>query len=330
MTIYGAIRRFEKKNGIKISDYKDEPGHITDNYISGKELYGRMKKWLSPFSLRGEKKALLAAFSKTSYYPEDKYRKAIGGLLKEIVELEGSINDVFVITFASERASGGDFIRSEVRMAAYKLGLKKGQIIALSDKLSSGRIDEIMHGKAIVFFDDFLGSGKTMYGNCKRFVSKCILGRDVRVYICSIAARENQVSEKRKKDYEALFKREITFMYNITTEKSAVGLLKNIEKKHIGEIEERLEKARTDKEKYMFPERTYCMGFEHNEQLIAFYYGPPNNTIMSMWFPVPGTFPVFASDKYERPSIDKIKGNKQRNINNAYKKGAVQHNGRND
>lgn len=323
-----AIRKFEKYNDIKIENYSSDSSvgmddKIPDNYI-GQDIFAlHVKEWLELFEDE-DKYAALELLKNYRYYTERKLRKSLRDIVAKIQEAEmeqEDLNAVYFITFPSKNGvkSGGDDLRSMLQIAA--LGrLTKDNVIADTQK----NIKEILdNADIIVFMDDVVGSGRTMYGNVKQCIDKLELNLrpEIKLYIAVLYGREAKINKKVKELEKLGVKIEIVicekarkcFDEACIFEKSEAQRIRKIIKEYEKKIEENSE---SDGKKYI-------LGFEENQFLISFCYNTPNNTLSNFWKPSKISVPLFIRNSYKRPSIDEVRKFKYNNQQNAYIRGQM-------
>lgn len=329
--VQNAIIAFEKYNNIKLEnyvsdEYSNEEGQVLflDNYI-GKDIFeNNIKEWLEFFQ-EEDREVFLDLLSHYRYFTKEQYRnilKCIYNCILEKIAEEESNDTILFITFPSKQgtASGGDQLRATLEETL--LGkFKKEHIISDTDKLSEDVLNPI---KYIVFIDDIVGSGATLYGNVEKIYHKLHLEErpDIKLFIAAIYANKSKINKKIKelrKNYKIyiddLFIHEDTdkcFDSNLIFNKGIRIAYKTIVERYESEIENN--KLDDDNE------LCCILGFYNGQLLVSFYYNTPNNTLSTFWRPSKISVPLFIRNKYIRPSINDIRKTKKHHQKNGYLK----------
>lgn len=319
--IMEAIQEFEKFNGFKINDYISDEcegylGKNPDSYIGNDTFYKNIQEWMDFFDEK-DKHILLKLLKNYRYYPEGKIRASMKKIVKTIKEENDcDWKKVYFITFPSKEGvkSGGDDLRSILQVS--NLGkIEKENIISDTDK----NIEKIIcKAKVIVFIDDIVGSGTTLYGNVKKCIEDLELEehKDIKLYIAILFGRKKKIKEK----IRDLQKLGVTIEWILMEEGKKcfdeAKIFSEIDsqnyKKIIRSYEEEIKNNSEDEDK------NYVLGFEENQFLVSLRYNTPNNTLSSFWKPSRLSVPLFIRTEYIRPTIDDIKKEKEKNQRKAY------------
>ncbi len=320
-----AIEKFEENNHFKISEYiSDEADECDDrkrdNYIGSDIFKQHIEEWLGFFA-EEDKHVFLELLKRYTYYTENKFRTALKYIVTEVQRDIGDDiewDSVFFVTFPSKDGvkSGGDDIRSFLQMT--NIGkIRKDNIISEADK-NKEKLKE--NAKVIVFLDDIVGSGKTMYGNVKKVCEELEEISGIKKYIGIIHANEKILKKKEEqlkkigidvglivyKVTEKCFKADYYFERDIALE------YKKIVEKYEIEIQSK---------KLDIFDKDYVLGFEDSQALVSFLYNTPNNTLSNFWRPSMESIPLFMRTTYSRTQVSDMIQRRKNNVLNAYQIG---------
>lgn len=236
-------------------------------------------------------------------------------LLKTKLPAGVELADVLFITAESSGyASGGDNVRADLRSRTREKVGKK-QIIAAQSKIKREVVEKY---KAVVFLDDIIGSGRTLWNEIERFCklekSSAQDGRRPVMFYSSIAPRREGIQyleeQCKKEEYHVL-----PLLKDSWYEEPAFA-----EDSPEYRVVEKYEKRIDDY--FKKSPVSFFMGFEKNRLLLSFYYNTPNNTLSTFWRIMPDNDPPFYRDqKQRRPSLDELKKTRQKTTENAYRYG---------
>ncbi len=321
-----AIDEFEKYNRLHINEYVSDSLDIDDdrkrdNYI-GKDVFKtRILEWLQSFG-EEDRKVFLELLKKYRYYTENKLRKVFINWVKYIKDNycnEQDMQSVFFVTFPSKNGiqSGGDSIRSLFEISTIGM-IKKDNFIADTQKNKERIVNE---GKVVVFFDDVVGTGTTMYGNIVRVYNELEMNKypEKKLVVALVCANEKVVNDKIKdlnkrgigmdvliyEKMEKCFRNDGDGIF----EKNLAEEYREIVRKY----EEEIQKNNIDGS-----DKNFILGFGKCEFLLSFFYNTPNNTLSNFWRPSKVSVPLFIRSSYVRPRIDFIKEQKLKNQKNGY------------
>lgn len=256
----------------------------------------------------------LEAFSRYTYLTQEACQNRFVQLIELLkIQLQKyaiELSEVLYVTVESSSGtkSGGDNVRADMEKYNFK-DIDKDQIIATQSKFTK---DQLAGIKAVVFVDDIIGTGKTIWSDFYAFCKKFNLdGYDFPKlhYMClspSVKAIKhlNKNFAKYKYNVTAIYKNEWV------SKKAFDG--NSPEYKTINKYETEIDNFFTG------AERSYRMGFEQSCLLISFYYNTPNNTISTFWRPTDVNKPPFERKGKEcrRPTVlDLTKKKKQADAN---------------
>lgn len=329
--IIEAIKEFEKHNEIQISNYyyrteKFNSSLCKDGFIGSDIFENNIKEWLEICEDEQERHYFLLLLSHFSYFPENRYNfnmhKLIDNLKRRSIFMEKTI---FVVSMSKNgTASGGDNVSAALKLAT--IGeVRKENIITNFERASDDLKRNFRQVSYIVFIDDIIGSGKTLYTNINNFMHRFNddIGENTELIIASLCGREKKIKEKirqLKKSYNRKFNYEN--LYPVQKSLDECKLLDESGKKRIEKIEKIIEKNAIYDDG-----RTYIMGFEKNQLLVGFYYNTPNNTLSLFWRPSKISVPLFGRTSYKRPDINECRENKRKVKENAYELGRMRNNG---
>lgn len=319
--IHEAIKAFEEFNNIKVENYlsdmsEDKSGKIPDNYIGSDIFYNHIEEWIDFFELE-DRNIFLKLLENYRYYTEKDVRNSIKKIINKIeYNNRGNLNNVFFITFPSKKGvkSGGDDLRSMLQIVG--LGkIVKSNIIADSDK----NIDNITSkARVIVFLDDIVGSGKTMYGNIESCINKLKLEdhKEIKIYVAVIYGREKKIKKKINELEKLGVKIEYILIENGKKcfDESNIFDTKDIHrfKSTVVDYENKIQQNSIQEKE------SVVLGYNKNQFLVSFNYNTPNNTLSNFWKPSSVSVPLFIRNEYIRPNIDEVRKHKENNRKNAY------------
>ncbi len=318
-TLIESISKFEELNKIKLNNYmssnsSEESDKHIDNYIGEDIFQDRVYDWLELFEEK-DRPILLKLLENYRYFTENRIKRELYRIIKEIIN-DSDPNDVYIITFPSKKgvASGGDNLRSALICSL--LGeFKKENIIHDTEK----NIDKVINNaKKIIFLDDIVGSGTTLYGNVKECVKNFQLdkNRHIKLHVVIIYGRKDKI-EKKIRDLKKIGI-DIDYRLIVIGEKcfdkaNIFSQQESQKNKEIVKTYEKIIEEYGDKE-----DKGYVLGFQENQFLVSLYYGTPNNTLSNFWKPSEMSVPLFIRSSYIRPNISDIKKRKENNAENAY------------
>ena len=279
------------------------------------ELPQKLDDWL--LNIADENHAIfLEAFSRYIYLTQeecqDRFVQSMAMLKAELQKHDIEVDDVLYVTVESSSGtkSGSDNVRAD--MQRYNIeDIGKDQILAAQSKFIEERLEGV---QAIVFVDDIIGTGCTlwneMYSFCEKFK---INGKGkIKLYYMCIAPTEKGINHFNKNF--------IKYGYTVTSIYKTEWICAKAFK---GDSTEYgiVNKYETEIDHYFAgSDHSYRMGFKQGCLLISFYYNTPNNTISSFWRPTPFNAPPFKRDGKEckRPSISDLANKKKQSDANSY------------
>lgn len=291
-------------------------------------LPDQVDRWL--FQIAPEDRELfLLLLSRYTYLTEAqcqlRYGKILSLLQCHLERMCCAWKDVLFVTIESSDAykSGSDNVRADLHKRNLEL-LRKHQIVAAQSRLSKEQVDRY---KVVVFLDDIVGSGLTLWKEIKQFYDRFFRldGSDCHLFYACIVPRRKGIQHIEKNCRKNNIFIQGLFQQEWMEEPAFL----------IGSTEYlKIEKYEDMVGTYMLsPPQTYFMGFQKNRLLVSFHYNTPNNTLSTFWRVVPGkNSPLFYrdGDQYfdvdrpsQRPSIDDLKNKKDAFCNNAYEYGRV-------
>ena len=321
--IQSTIEAFEAFNKLKISNYISDDSELEidcqhDNYI-GQDIFERhIEEWLEFFQEK-DQEIFLKLLRHYRYYTQNKVKLFLKQLLQKVCQ-EDMIDGIYFITFPSKNGikSGGDNLRA--LLTEVGIGkIKRDQVISDTEKNMNCLIEKAKH---IVFLDDVVGSGKTLYGNLKKCIERLNHERNlnIKMTVAILYGREKTVIKKLKQ-IEKLGAKIQVFLgeagekcfdeADIFSKEEA-----KIKKDVVIQYEELLKKPED--------EQSYVLGFENCQMLLSLFYNTPNNTLSTFWKPSEKNSPLFIRNDYTRPKIDSLRRKKKNNQENAYIKGSLE------
>lgn len=311
-----ALAAFFLNNGIDPARAADVNDINCDPVIT--ELSAQVDLWLSGIDAQ-DHDTFLELLSKYTYLTRAQCRRRyqeILDMLNQRLEDEGiTLDETLFITMEAggASASGGENVRADLRGHDLRRFSKK-QLIAAQSKLEEA---DIRGYRAVVFLDDIVGSGKTMWKaiasfcagfqtslSQKRLFLACILPRERGIKHLLKSCRRGRIT------VEPLYKEE--WLQGPAFEKNSA---------HYQTLSPYEKMIGTYMMCMMRNGKTFFMGFEQNRLLASFYYNTPNNTLCTFWRAVPTNLPPFPRDgdqALSRPDIDKLKMRKKQMQKGAY------------
>lgn len=301
-----ALAAFFLKNGIDPARAADVNDINCDPAIAG--LSDQVDLWLSGIDAE-DHEIFLELLGKYTYLTRTQCRQRyqeILNMLDERLRAEGvTLDETLFITMEAggASASGGENVRADLK--GYDLRrFSKKQLIAAQSKLEE---DDIRGYGAVVFLDDIVGSGKTMWKAIRSFRARFpeSFGQK-RLFLACILPRKRGMKGllKNCRDdgiaVEPLYREE--WLQGPAFEKNSA-------------LYHRLSPYEEMIGNYMMQNgESFFMGFEQNRLLASFYYNTPNNTLCTFWRAVPTNLPPFPRDGNQalsRPEIADLKMRKK-------------------
>ena len=317
-----ALRIFYQKNGLDPVRAADPSDGCYDPQIAA--LPQRVEQWLTAIR-PGDQDAFLTLLSEYRYLSrpqcQARYQQIVSMLHSRLSDLQLDLSAVLFVTVEAGGAcaSGGDNVRSDLRCGAFRV-LTKGQIIAVQSKLTE---EDIAPYQAVLFLDDVIGSGKTMWR------SICRLRTDFpdwfcrqRVFCASIAPRSRGVTHINKNCKKAGIS--VAWLYDDAWVQSPAFAINSEEYRHLEDYEKLIGTCLTESDKSFF------MGFEKNRLILSFYYNTPNNTLSTFWRAGVDMEPPFYrdGDQISRPTLENLKRRKAQACAQAYRLGMDRRSGK--
>ncbi len=308
-----ALQLFYKKNHICIETASNPEDGNYDMRLAN--LSRQVDQWLGQIDA-ADHAMFLTLLSQYTYLTETqcqlRYAKLLS-LLQQHLEAPCTLSDVLFVTVESSSPykSGGDNVRADLQKRNLTR-LRKTQIVAAQSNLTA---EERGRYPYIVFLDDIIGSGWTLWGEIQRFwESLAPNGNPPALFYACIVPRSHgirhieQNCRKQHIPIQGLF--DAAWLEAPAFAKGSVEY-------------QRMEPYETMIGNYMVvPQESYFMGFQKNRLLVSFHYNTPNNTLSTFWRVVPGkNFPPFFRDgdqPAKRPTVDDLKAKQTTMRDNAY------------
>lgn len=279
------------------------------------DLSSKIDEWLSMIESE-DHTVFLEALSRYTYLTQvtcqDRFGQLVNLLETHLQEHKIKLNEVLYVTVESSSGikSGGDNVRTDIQVYNFEK-IDNDQILAVQSKFPEERFNGT---KAIVFVDDILGTGKTIWRVLTEFCSKYGIdgyGVPKLYYMCLSPTR------RAIKHLDKNFKK---FNYQVTALYKDEWITNKQFTKNANDyqIVDKYEKLIDDF--FAESEHSYRMGFEKGRLLISFYYNTPNNTISAFWRPTDFNKPPFVRKGKEckRPSISELINKKKQADANTY------------
>lgn len=308
-----AIAAFCQKNKIDIQRAMDVNDINCDPKIVS--LSEQVDCWLSGIAAE-DHDVFLELLSRYTYLTKTQCRQRYQDILNMLNDRLGpaGITQDEILFIAMEAggayASGGEHVRADLQ--GYDLSrFSREQLVAAQSRLTE---DDIRGYKAVVFLDDIVSSGITMWNGIRGF--------------CDAFPASSR-------------SKQLFFACIIPRAKGIRHVQRNCRKFHISVEplyrEEWLEKAAFQKNSdsyralcpyeemignYMMQDKkSFFMGFQTNRLLVSFYYNTPNNTLCTFWRAAPTSLPLFqrrGDQALSPPKIADLKMRKQQMCRQAY------------
>ncbi len=278
-----AISKFETKNLLSIREYrtfdedKTEDKKKLDNYIAESVFYDRINNWLKICNDSESIDEFLRLLSNYNYFTRERFEDGFEELAKRVIKRTRiDFDRIMIVTVSSKSncVSGGDKIRAAIEVFA-KGKMNKDKNIYLSHQ----KIKDDENVELVVFFDDVIGSGKTIYGAVEQFYFYNRWLDKKKVYICCLCGRDDKFKDKTKQlrhigldvQYLLLYPLKKCYASNPLTGNEA--LIRSYEQR-INSTENRLAND---------SEGDCTMGFGECKLLVSFFYETPNDTLSIFW-----------------------------------------------
>ena len=299
-----ALSLFYQKNNINIVSASNENDGNYDCRIAA--LSTQVDLWLTSID-KADHDLFLTLLSRYTYLTsaqcQIRYNKILALLQKQLDLCGDTLSDVLFISVESGGAhkSGSDNVRADIYSRNMRR-ISKHQIIASQSKLDPL---ELQQYKAVIFLDDIVGSGVTLWNSIKSFHSRFLQDSTShpKLYFSSIVPRKKGIQHIETNCKK--FSIEITPLLDPAWYEEPAFPKNSPEYSQIEKYEQLVGN-------YMMAEsESFFMGFQKNRLLISFYYNTPNNTLSTFWRIVPEVNePPFYRDGDQpacRPSIDDLK-----------------------
>lgn len=318
MTKDEALAAFYQKNQIDPQRVADPGDGNYDRRLAA--LPDQVDRWLA--GIRPEDHGIfLQLLSRYAYLSRAQCQQRYDILL-DLIEAQSKerafhLRDVLFITTESggAGASGGDNVRADI--LGRNLGrLTKKQVIAAQSKLD---VCDLSSCRAIVFLDDIIGSGYSLWDSIRTFSQRFSLtgkpDEPAMFYACVLPRKRgvrhiDQNCRKTGLRIEGLYLPE--WLVGPAFDPASP-------------VYQRVEPYEEKIGNYLTEDgQSFFMGFLKNRLLVSFYYNTPNNTLCTFWRMGPDTEPLFFRDGNQprRPTIDELKATRQRMRDLSYKFGS--------
>lgn len=305
-----------KDDALKLFYYNN---NINPNTIYSRDrifdLPQKLDDWLLniPFE---DRPVFLEAFSRYTYLTQEscqkRFERLVDLLENELAKFAIGLKDVLYVTVESSSGikSGSDNIRSDIQVYNFDK-IDNDQILASQSKFAEEQLQAV---KAIVFVDDIIGTGKTIWRVLTEFCSKHNIDghSSPKLYYMCLTPTHRGIKHLnnnfKKSNYKvtAIYKDEWISTKQFNKDTYEYTTIEKYEKL-IGDF-------------FAENEHPYCMGFEKCRLLLSFYYNTPNNTVSAFWRPTDFNKPPFVRKGKEckRPSLSDLKSKKKQSDANSY------------
>lgn len=311
-----AIERFYKENHIDPQRVADELDASYDPRLA--MLPQKVDQCLEYVDV-ADRPVFLKLLSRYCYLSKVqcqlRYGQVLSTLQEQLNELQISMEEVLFVTIEAggAYASGGDNVRADLRYR--NLGvIKKRQIVAAQSKLSEKDLDSY---RSVLFLDDVLGSGMTMWNAIQQLRTRFPEWFDKQKIFCSsIAPRQRGIKHINKncKKYGI----SLSWIYEAEWIQKPAFERSSQDYHQLEKYERCIGELLTE------PGKSFFMGFAKNRLLLSFYYNTPNNTLSTFWRKGVDVEPPFCrdGDQPSRLSLEALKKRKRHLGEQAYIFGA--------
>lgn len=310
-----AIKAFYEFNGFDPVRVADPLDSSYDGRLAA--LPQQVDRWLQCVE-EADRDAFLTLLSRYQYLSRVTCQLRYGQILNELADrlLEWGISlaeTMFVTVEAGgAEASGSNNVSADLRFR--NLGLiSKTQVIVSQSQLLE---EELQRYRAVLFLDDVIGSGMTMWRSIWQLRTRFPEWLDrQRVFCAGIAPRQRGVDRINRSCRKHGIS--LTWLYRPEWVQRAAFAVDSPEYRHLELYERLIGEYMTDSKKSFF------MGFQKNRLLLSFYYNTPNNTLSTFWRIGPGMEPPFFrdGDQAERLALKEMKEQKRQTSSQAYQYG---------
>lgn len=312
MTIDQAVQNFYRYNKIDPQNLE----WYNDTKIE--RLAEKVELWSNTF--KNDQNLFFRMLSCYTYLTNSeavrRYQSAVEMLEKHLTKLAVDINDVLFVTVESSSATkcGSDNVRTDLhRMNIDKIDAQ--QIIASATRLSE---EDMKCKSAIVFVDDIVSTGFTLWSTIKGFLSAFPPAQEKPLFFLCVVPTQSGVKYIRRKSREENLR--ITPVYK--EEWVSISAFKHpsiFTEAEKTEVQLKIQKYEELIDSYMKEQgKSYRFGFRESKQLVSFYYNTPNNTLCTFWRQTDAHVPLFRRQKQPRPSLSDLQGVKKRKDDCAY------------
>ena len=326
-----ALNRFYQGNHIKVQASADEMDANYDLRIAG--LPAQVDAWLSCIDPE-DHSYFLTLLSRYHYLTaaccRQRYRRILD-LLEQRLQPGCGLAEALFITVESSGGykSGSDNVRTDLYSRGFPQICKK-QITAAPSKLDA---EEVRQYRAIVFLDDIVGSGMSLWKPIKTFWDRfnaIVRAEDgPRLYYSCIAPRKHGIQHIQKNCRRLEIPASPLFEEAWYEEPALPRDTRSQDYQRLKFYEETIDSYMRDPD----PNHSFFMGFQKNRLLLSFYYNTPNNTLCTFWRETPFHSPLFQRDGDQprrRPSVASLQTCASQAQSHAYAFGMDRQEKRND
>lgn len=315
-----ALNLFFSKNGINYATASNIYDGNYDKRIAN--LPNQVDQWLRQID-DADHALFLEMLSCYTYLTEVqcqlRYVEILSKLQQDLADLQVQQSEILFVTVESSSAckSGGDNVRADLQKRNLT-ELKKEQIVAAQSNLDTNSLSQY---KAVVFLDDIIGSGITLWKEIESFCKRFDIPNSYypALFYACIAPRRKGIQHIEKNCRKSGLS--IRGIFDKTWIVEAAFSTGSPEYLQIEKYENMVGTYMVD------PPKTYFMGFGQNKLLISFHYNTPNNTLSTFWREVPDkNSPPFYRDGNQppkRPTIDALKKRESEMKQGAYEQGCA-------
>lgn len=315
-----ALQEFYANNRINAAQAADEYDCSYDPRIA--QLPAQIDQWLSHID-EADHDLFLNLLSRFSYLNlaqcQIRYKEIVNMLTSQLTNESIDLSEVLFITVESSHPykSGADNVRADFYFRNIQR-ISKEQIITAQTKLDA---DTPLAYKAIVFIDDIVGSGCTLFSEIHTFFNRFPLTKkwNPQLYYACIVPFKKGLDYIQHKCKNAQIP--ISPLYNRDWCANQAFKTKSNDYLKAYKYEDAIGNTG------MTAPESFFMGFCQNKLLVSFYYNTPNNTLSTFWRVVENVnappFPRDGNQPAPRPSVKDLQKVKQQSRQNAYAFGAI-------
>jgi len=251
--------------------------------------------WLDSFSTKEERRIALRVLRIVDYLDENDIVEGYKSCLEKIFKSFTNKQTIVMLHPIGEVGKSGTlmfyFINKALKIIDKKYKTLKIRFVSQKGQLKK---QDYKFDTALILFDDFIGSGKTVGNYYKSFVKPqiSVINNSPQVFLLAVAALENGVTYLESRYPETTIFTYIKYRRAFSKEGSPFGYRKDmtVARDLCYKYGKNLFKVYDDKKKIYVD---YPLGFDNSQALLVFSYGTPNNSLPIIWSTANGWVPLF-------------------------------------